>query len=107
VLLFESLEQRQLLAIDTVLEGDPYEFDLVITDMTMPHMTGDQLARMIQNIRPDVPIIITTGYSEKISPKKAQMMGVQDFIMKPMNYSELTKKIRKAVDQKESDIVDN
>jgi CheY-like chemotaxis protein len=90
-----------------LFKTDPYEFDLVITDMTMPHMTGDQLARMIQNIRPDVPIIITTGYSEKISPKKAQMMGVQDFIMKPMNYSELTKKIRKAVDQKESDIVDN
>lgn len=88
-------------------KADPDEFDLVITDMTMPHMTGDQLAQMIQSIRPDVPIIITTGYSEKISPKKAQLMGVQDFIMKPMNYSELTKKIRKAVDQKESDIVDN
>ncbi|MGD9007219.1 MAG: ATP-binding protein [Desulfobacteraceae bacterium] len=88
-------------------KADPYKFDLVITDMTMPHMTGGQLVQALQETRPDVPIIITTGYSEKISSEKAQMMGVQDFVMKPLSYGDLTKRIRKAIDQKESDAVDN
>jgi YesN/AraC family two-component response regulator len=75
--------------------------------MTMPHMTGGQLVQALQETRPDVPIIITTGYSEKISPEKAQMMGVQDFVMKPLSYGDLTKRIRKVIDQKESNTVDN
>jgi PAS domain S-box-containing protein len=90
-----------------LFKADPYKFDLVITDMTMPHMTGKQLVQALQEIRPDVPIIITTGYSEKISPEKAQMMGAQDFVMKPLSYGDLTKRIRKVIDQKESDAVDN
>jgi PAS domain S-box-containing protein len=90
-----------------LFKTDPYKFDLVITDMTMPHMTGNQLARALKNIRPDVPIILTTGYSEKISPEKAKMMGVEDFIMKPLSYSDLTKRIRRAIDKKASDAVEN
>jgi CheY-like chemotaxis protein len=90
-----------------LFKADPYKFDLVITDMTMPHMTGGQLVRALQETRQDVPIIITTGYSEKISPEKAQMMGIQDFIMKPLSYGDLTKRIRKAIDQQESDAVDH
>ncbi len=90
-----------------LFKSDPDKFDLVITDMTMPHMTGNRLAQVLQEIRPDVPVIITTGYSEKISPEKAQMKGVWDFIMKPLSYSDLTKKIRQVIDQKESNAVDN
>jgi PAS domain S-box-containing protein len=90
-----------------LFKADPSKFDLVITDMTMPQMTGNQLAQALQKIRPDVPIIITTGYSEKISPEKAQTMGIQDFIIKPLSYGELTKRIRKAIDQKESNAVGN
>jgi CheY-like chemotaxis protein len=90
-----------------LFKDDPYKFDLVITDMTMPHMTGSQLVQALQKIRTDVPIIITTGYSEKISPEKAQMMGVQDLIMKPLGYGDLTKRIRKVIEQKESKVVDN
>lgn len=87
-----------------LFKADPYKFDLVITDMTMPHMTGNQLVKALQKIRPDVPIIITTGYSDKMSPEKAQMLGIQDFIMKPLSYSDLTNRIRKTFDQKESDV---
>jgi PAS domain S-box-containing protein len=88
-------------------KADPSKFDLVITDMTMPHMTGNQLVEALQEIRPDLPIIITTGYSEKMSPEKAKTMSVQDFIMKPLSYCDLTHRIRKAIDQKESNIVDS
>ncbi len=90
-----------------LFKDDPNKFDLVITDMTMPHMTGNQLAQALQKIRSDVPIIITTGYSEKISPETAQMKGAWNFIMKPLSYSDLTKKIRKAIDEKESNTVNN
>ncbi len=86
-----------------LFRAEPHKFDLVITDMTMPHMTGNQLVKAIQDIRPEIPIIITTGYSEKISPEKAQMIGVRDFIMKPLNYGELTKRIRRVIDQILSD----
>jgi PAS domain S-box-containing protein len=90
-----------------LFKTDPNRFDLVITDMTMPHMTGNQLARALQDIRPDVPIIISTGYSEKISPEKARMMGLRDFVMKPFSFSNLTKSVRKAIDQEESDAMDH
>jgi PAS domain S-box-containing protein len=90
-----------------LFKADPAQFDLVITDMTMPHMTGNQLVRALQEIRQDLPIIITTGYSEKMSPEKAKKMGVQDFVLKPLSYCDLTQRIRKAVDQKASDAVDN
>lgn len=90
-----------------LFKADPYKFDLVITDMTMPHMTGNQLVRTLQEIRPDVPIIVTTGYSEKISPEKAQTMGIYDFVLKPVSYGDLTKRIRKVIEQKESNAMDN
>lgn len=90
-----------------LFKADPHKFDLVVTDTTMPHMTGNQLVQALQEIRPDVPIILTSGYSEKMSSEKAKAMGVQDFIMKPLSYGDLTKRIREAVDQKESDTVNN
>jgi PAS domain S-box-containing protein len=88
-----------------LFKADPARFDLVITDMTMPHMTGNQLALALQEIRPDLPIIITTGYSEKMSPEKAKKMGIQDFVLKPLSYRDLTQRIRRAIDQKEADTV--
>jgi PAS domain S-box-containing protein len=85
---------------------DPHQFDLVITDMTMPHMTGHQLVRAIHVIRPEIPIIMCTGYSENISSDKAHMMGVRAFLRKPLSYYDLTKNVRKAIDPKESDVID-
>jgi PAS domain S-box-containing protein len=77
----------------------PGAFDLVITDINMPNMTGDQLARKIMAIRPEIPIIICTGFSEKIGLEEARAIGVKDFLMKPVAKSELAQKVRKALDQ--------
>ncbi len=76
----------------------PDNFDLVITDMTMPKMTGDQLAKEILNIRSDIPIILCTGFSEKISEEKAKGIGVRQYIEKPLNKHDLAVAIRKVLD---------
>jgi len=77
----------------------PDKFDLVITDTTMPNMTGIELARKLMEIRSDIPIIICTGFSEKISADKATAMGIRGYVMKPIVKSELAKKIREVLDQ--------
>ena len=63
---------------------DPAAYDLVITDMTMPVMTGDRLAEKIRSVRPDIPIIICTGYSERISDAKIEEIGGCRLCMKPL-----------------------
>jgi PAS domain S-box-containing protein len=72
-------------------------FDLVITDMTMPNMTGVQLTQKLIEIRSDIPVIICTGFSEKISEHKASTMGIRGYVMKPVIRSELAKKIREVL----------
>jgi len=73
-------------------------YDLVITDQTMPYMTGVELAREILTIRPDIPIILCTGYSETISQEKAKEIGIKDFIMKPLTMTTIASSIRKFLD---------
>ena len=62
--------------------------------MTMPKMTGDVLAEKIMAIRPDIPIILCTGFSERITKEKAKAIGVKRLVMKPIVMSELSKAIR-------------
>lgn len=81
-----------------LFKAQPDRFDLVITDMTMPNMTGDRLAREFVKIRPDIPIIICTGYSEQITEEKAKRMGIKAFVMKPFVMKELAKIVRKTID---------
>ena len=76
----------------------PEKFDLVITDMTMPNMTGDDLAGKLLNVRTDIPIILCTGYSEKISREKAQSLGIKEFILKPIVMRELARIVRSVLD---------
>ena len=76
----------------------PEKFDLVITDMTMPNMTGDRLAAELMKIRPDIPIILCTGFSEKISKERADTLGIKGFLMKPIVIKDLARKIREALD---------
>ncbi|MBW1731994.1 MAG: response regulator, partial [Deltaproteobacteria bacterium] len=76
----------------------PEEFDLVITDMTMPHMTGDILAQKLMEIRPSIPVIICTGFSERISAEKAKQMGIQGFAMKPLIMEDLARIIREVLE---------
>ena len=77
----------------------PDKFDLVITDMTMPNMTGVELAKKLMEIRSGIPIIICTGFSEKISEHKAETVGIRGYVMKPVLKSELSEKIRQVLDQ--------
>ena len=70
-------------------EHDPGSFDLLITDMTMPRMTGDKLVAKVRIIRPELPVILCTGYSEVINRDKALAMGVNTFIQKPVLMSKL------------------
>ena len=73
-------------------------FDLVITDMTMPNMTGDKLAQELLRIRPGIPIILCTGFSEYITEEKAKAMGVREFVMKPLAIRDLAESMRRALD---------
>jgi signal transduction histidine kinase/CheY-like chemotaxis protein len=76
----------------------PDRFDLVITDMTMPKMTGDQLARKLMEIKPGIPVILCTGFNESITEEKALAMGIDKFIMKPIVKDELAGTIRSVLD---------
>ena len=80
-----------------VFRDKPDRFDLVITDMTMPQMTGDFLVKEILRIRPDMPTILCTGFSEKIDEGKAKEIGIRQYIEKPVNRSDLAKMVRKAL----------
>ena len=81
-----------------LFRSKPDQFDLVITDLTMPKMTGDKLVKEILKIQPDIPIILCTGFSEKIDEKKAKAIGVADYIEKPLDMRDYAMKIRKVLD---------
>ncbi|MFH1981568.1 MAG: PAS domain S-box protein [Pseudomonadota bacterium] len=76
----------------------PAGFDAVITDMTMPHITGDLLAARLLAVRPDIPVIICTGYSDLLSEEAAAAMGIKAFIMKPVIMKDMAHLIRKILD---------
>ena len=78
--------------------AQPDKLDLVITDMTMPNMTGDKLASKLMNIRRDIPIILSTGFSEMMDEEKAKALGIREFILKPVVISQMANSIRKVLD---------
>lgn len=71
-----------------------HDIDLVITDMTMPHVTGEKIIQKCIAIQPDIPIILTTGFSAEISEEKAKALGAKAFVMKPILKYELARTIR-------------
>lgn len=87
-----SVEALELFRIN------PGLFDLVITDITMPNMTGDRLAKELLKIRPDIPIILCTGYSARISKENAKELGITAFAMKPLVMQDLAIVVRKVLD---------
>jgi len=87
-----------------MLKADIHKFDLVITDMAMPNMTGDQLIAEILRLRPGMPTIICTGYSSKISEKEAAKIGISSFVMKPLEKADLAKTVRLVLDKAKSNI---
>ncbi|SPD75753.1 PAS/PAC sensor hybrid histidine kinase (fragment) [uncultured Desulfobacterium sp.] len=83
-----------------IFRTSPHDFDLVITDTSMPKMTGDMLAQEITRIRPDMKIIICTGYSELMDETKAEQLGIKSFIMKPLDLRKLANTVREVLDDK-------
>jgi PAS domain S-box-containing protein len=90
----ESDSQR---ALDE-FKKNPMQFDLVLSDVTMPHLPGDELARELLRIRPDVPIILCTGFSNRLTPAQAKSIGVRDLIFKPLQMETLAVCVRQALD---------
>ena len=88
---FEALE---------TFRAEPDAFDLVITDMTMPGLTGSSLARELMAIRRDIPIILCTGFSELINEKEAKKAGIREFVMKPYVATSIAGTIRRVLDAK-------
>jgi PAS domain S-box-containing protein len=79
-------------------EDAPGHWDAIVTDMTMPGVTGEELVRRARALRPDVPIILCTGYSERMTPEAAAALGVDRFALKPVAPSELRRLVREAID---------
>lgn len=99
----ESLGHR-VFAVGTASEAlklfkkSPRSFDIVITDQTMPEMTGVALAQKLLAVRKNTPIILCTGYSEAVSPEKAREVGIREFIMKPVMKEQMAQAIHRALD---------
>ena len=78
--------------------AQPDRFDIVITDQTMPNMTGAELAQELLYIRPDIPVILCTGYSHTISEDEAKTNGIREYLMKPIVSQDIVKVVRKVLD---------
>jgi CheY-like chemotaxis protein len=85
-----------------IFRANPQDFDLVITDQTMPHMMGETLAGELRRLRPDIPIVLCTGYSSRIDADKAAALGIDALLMKPWEMQELAQTIRQVLGQRES-----
>jgi CheY-like chemotaxis protein len=81
-----------------LFQAKPYDFDLVVSDMTMPNLTGDKLTVELMKIRRDIPVILFTGYSKKISDESAAEIGIKAFAYKPVVKADLAKTVRKVLD---------
>ncbi len=82
------------------LRRDPAAFDLVISDMTMPRLTGEDLAREVRKLRPDLPLILCSGFNDKIDSARAEDLAVARFLMKPVGSAKLAQAVRELLDQK-------
>jgi PAS domain S-box-containing protein len=85
-----------------LFKARPDKFDLVITDLTMPNMTGKELAKEVLHDRPQIPVILCTGFSEMITEKSAKAMGIRAFLMKPLTMHDLAGTVRKLLDESRS-----
>ena len=96
---YKAITRTSSLEAYDLFRHDPGSFDLVITDMTMPNMTGEKLAGKILAIRPEIPVILCTGYSEQITEQRAKDIGIQAFVMKPLIMRDLAGTIREVLDK--------
>ena len=94
---YEVVTKQSSIEALELFRAEPDRFDLVITDMTMPHMTGDKLAQKLMEIRPDIPIILCTGHSRLISEERAKEIGIRAFVIKPILKRAMAQTVRKAL----------
>ncbi|WP_454064170.1 response regulator [Candidatus Nitrospira salsa] len=94
---YEAVVRTNSLEALRVFRNDPFHYDVVITDQTMPNLTGDALARELLSIRPELPIILCTGFSYTMTPEKATAMGIRAFLMKPILSHELAQTIQRVL----------
>ncbi len=80
-------------------KADPQAFDVVVTDMTMPNMTGVQLAAELKKIRPNIPVVLCTGFSYQVNEENSKALGIDGFVMKPVIMKEIAATIRKVLDK--------
>ncbi len=81
-----------------LFKGDPQAFDLIITDLTMPKMTGTRLAQQLLKIRPGVPILLCTGYGEEITQSEIHALGIRELLLKPILKYDMAAAIRRVLD---------
>ena len=85
-----------------IFRSQPEQFDLVITDQTMPNITGAELAQELMRIRPDIPVILCSGFSELIDQEKAKAIGIREFVMKPIITRDIGETIRRVLEGEKS-----
>ncbi|MDQ5986723.1 MAG: Sensor histidine kinase RcsC [Syntrophus sp. SKADARSKE-3] len=95
---YEVTGARSSIEAWNLFKSNPGIFDLIITDMTMPEMTGLELAKDIMRIKPEIPIILCTGFSESVTPENVKALGFSSLIMKPMIRQQLAVAVRAALD---------
>ena len=78
--------------------ADPAGFDLIVTDQTMPEITGDVLAGEIRKLREDIPIILCTGHSRRLTPEQAKAIGIDHYVMKPLLADEFGNVVGRALE---------
>ncbi len=104
--LLEALGYEVILAADglealEIFKADPDGFDAVITDMTMPRMTGKDLARELLILRPRLPIIVCTGFSDLLTPDEAKAMGIKKYVHKPVDWERMARNLAHLIDMQE------
>ena len=80
--------------------ADPGKYDMIISDLTMPHITGESLAKSILGIRPDIPFILCTGHSSKIRKENIEKMGIKALLLKPVSLATMAGQIRAVLDSR-------
>ena len=94
---YEAVTKRSSMEALELFREHADQFDLIITDQTMPNITGDTLSKEFLRIRRDIPIIICTGYSELLTEEKAKAIGIREFVLKPIVWREMSQLIRRAL----------
>ena len=97
---FEAVSKSNSEEALKIFESNPNDFDAIITDQTMPGITGLELAKRALQIRPSIPIFLCSGYNEKVTAKTAKNLGITDYLTKPLNFKELASLICAVCEEK-------